>query len=388
MLKILESIDLPTEIGLNNIYYLFNEYSFPTNLELLSKIKTFSNTYDFFHYYTSKDINIISNLCSKLEDNYLNICDNDNYLNFNQNNEKYISIFSNFILLFNLIIKNINIIKSVLFKIKNNLKKYYSENIIDDDFKHKINKFVNNLLKLSFNDELNKKISKNSSFKKNISLTNITDSTENSINKDKNNNEETLNDDDLYSMNNEDILITPYFASKDGKDKSQLSLININNDISNNNNNINKLRNSNKKDSIGSIFNLPCVNPNNVNNGKTNFKEKETLLNLEDKKIEVKSIILNNIKVINNLNNIALNINNNKSIKDNNSDKIQLNNVSKMLSILLKTLSVLYKKRYINSSQKVKLKKLIISKSPKERYIFYNSLNNNIKEFIKEIGNI
>ena len=387
MLKILESIDLPTEIGLNDIYYLFKEYSFPTNLELLSKIQTFSNTYDFFHHYTSKDINILSNLCSKLEDNYLNICNNDNYLNFNQNNEKYISIFSNFILLFNLIIKNINIIKSVLFKIKNNLKKYYSENIIDDDFKHKINKFVNNLLKLSFNDELNKKNSKNSSFKNNITLTNITDYTDNSITKDKNNNEETLND-DLYSMNNEDNLITPYFASKGEKDKSQLSLININNDISNNNNNIIKLRNSNKKDSIGSIFNLPCVNPNNVKNEKSNKKEKETLLSLEDKKIEVKSIILNNIKVINNLNNITLNINNNKFIKDNNSDKIKLNNDSNMLSILLKTLSVLYKKRYINSSQKVKLKKLIISKSPKERYLFYNSLNNNIKAFIKEIGNI
>jgi len=387
MLKILESIDLPTEIGLNNIYYLFNEYSFPTNLELLSKIKTFSNTYDFFHHYTSKDINIISNLCSKLEDNYLNICNNDNYLNFNQNNEKYISIFSNFILLFNLIIKNINIIKSVSFRIKNNLKKYYSENIIDDDFKDKINKFVNNLLKLSFNDELNKKNSKNSSFKNNISLTNITDSTDNSITKDKNNNEKTLND-DLYSMNNEDNLITPYFASKGEKDKSQLSLININNDISNNNNII-KLRNSNKKDSIGSIFNLPCVNPNNVKNEKSNIKEKETLLlSLEDKKIEVKSIILNNIKVINNLNNITLNINNNKFIKDNNSDKIKLNNDSKMLSILLKTLSVLYKKRYINSPQKVKLKKLIISKSPKERILFYNYMNNNIKAFIKEIGNI
>ena len=130
------------------------------------------------------------------------------------------------------------------------------------------------------------------------------------------------------------------------------------------------------------------MNPNNVKNEKSNKKEKETLLSLEDKKIEVKSIILNNIKVINNLNNITLNINNNKFIKDNNSDKIKLNNDSNMLSILLKTLSVLYKKRYINSSQKVKLKKLIISKSPKERYLFYNSLNNNIKAFIKEIGNI
>ena len=48
-----------------------------------------------------------------------------------------------------------SIIKSTLSKVKKNLLKYYSKNIIDFDFYNKINVFKNNLLKISLYDELN-----------------------------------------------------------------------------------------------------------------------------------------------------------------------------------------------------------------------------------------
>ena len=389
MLKIIESIDLSTESGLDSLYFLFKTSSSTTNLELLSKIQTFTNSYDFLHHYTNKDINLLFNYFSKLEENYLSICNNGNHLKFSENTEKYISIFSNFILLFNLIIKNMNIIKSILLKIQNIMIKYYSENLINSDLIDKINEFSNNLLKLSLNEELNKincTFNKENFGKENINTANTTHSNINDIIKDKNNNEEKL--DDYYSMNNEDI-ITPYFSSKDEKNNSQISLINSNDDNSNNNN-LFKLKMLKKKDSIGSIISLQCINySKNINNENSNL-EKNTLINLEDKKIEVKSIILNNIKVINSTNNITLNISKKKYIKNNKSGKKKINNSNdtSILSFLLKTISELYKKRNIDSPQKIKIKKLIISKSSKERNIFYNSIINNIDLFIQEIKNI
>ena len=366
MLKILKSIDLSEEMELDNIYYLFKISSSSNNLDLLSKIENFTNSYDFFQHYIDKDINKLFISFAKLEENYMNICNNEKYLNFSQNIEKYISIFSNLILLFNLILKNMSIIKSTLSKVKKNLLKYYSKNIIDFDFYNKINVFTNNLLKISLDDELNK-INILNTFKDNISTANKTNYDENSISKDK------FINDDLYSSDNDENLTTPNFPPKNEND-SEISLIN---DKSEHVKTKIKLKKYVKRDSVGSILNLHCINYTHDINEKSNIKENGALF-LEDdknnKKIKDKYILNNNI---NNLN---------ESVLKDNSDKINIkNNNSNMYSIILKKISELHKKRYINSTQKIKLKLLIISKSSKVKNLYYSYLNNNVKKFIQEV---
>ena len=374
MLKILESLDLSEEMALDNIYYLLKTSSSSNNLELLSKIQNFSNSYDFLQHYINKDINQLFIDFTKLEENYLNICNNENYLNFSQNIEKYISIFSNLILLFNLIIKNMNIIKSILSKVKNNLIKYGTENMIDFDFQNKINIFINNLLKLPLDDEIYKINILKTFNKDNISTANKTDSNSYSISKDKFINKEEL-DNDFYSSDNDDNIITPNFPSK-GDNNSLLSLIN------NDNENLKpkiKLRKYLKKDSIDSILNLHCVNyTDDINKEEPNIKENGAVFFLEDEKNNQKTkekyILNNNIKNLN------------ESLQKGNSNKINIKfNNSNMYIFILKKISELHKKRYINSTQKIKLKQLIITKSSKVKNLYYSYLNNNVKKFIQEI---
>ena len=374
MLKILESIDLSEEMALDNIYYLLKTSYSSNNLKLLSKIQHFSNSYDFLQHYINKDINQLFIDFRKLEENYLNICNNENYLNFSQNIEKYISIFSNLILLFNLIIKNMNIIKSILSKVKNNLIKYGSKNIVDFDFQNKINEFTNNLLKLSLDDNLYKINILKTFNKDNISTANKTESNTNSISKDKFINEEELNN-DLYSSDNDDNTLTPNFPSK-GENNSLLTLIN------NNNENLKpkiKLKEYMKKKSIDSILNLHCVNnTNDINKEKPNIKENGALIFLEDEKDNQKKkgqfILNNNIKNLN------------ESVKKSNSDKINIKfKNSNMYSFILKKIRELHKKKYINSTQKIKIKQLIITKSSRVKNLYYSYLNNNVKKFIQEI---
>ena len=362
MLNGLESIDLfEKEFDIDKIYNLMKTPSSSLNLEIFSKIQNIATSHEYFSQYTNIEINSLLDSFKKLEDNFLDICNNENYLKFKSNSEKYISIFSNLILLFNFILKIRKIVKTLLNKIKNNIIKYYSENQIDVETHDKINDYINSILSMPLIENEVKRISFNSFVKESRSTANITNTSIYSINKDKFNVDDN-DQNNLYEPEHEENIITPYFISR-GE-----SYINNNELLNNNNYNLN-LIDCKKKDSVGSIINLPC---NYFLNDKNNLNMKENKKSIpNDDKYE----ILNKINLNNNPQEI---INNNKINKSNSS---HLN----IYKVLLKNINELYKKRNITSPQKVKLKQLIVSRSSKLENLYFSYCSNNKNKFIDDL---
>ena len=375
MLENLESLDLFEENGIDNLYNLFKTSSSNVNLELLSKFQEFSTSSDFFKHYMNKDIHSFFSLFQKLEENYSTICNNDNYINFNSCTDKYISILSNLIILLHLILKNRKIIKSTITNLKHNLIKYNSEYIIDCDFYNKMNKYINSLLNLSLINDPDK-INNTSTRKDNLSTANITNTSVNSIFKDKIIGNEENN---FYDMTNEDMR-TPFFVSKSE------SLINNIEILNNNNNNINLII-CRKKDSIGSILNLPCTDfsleKSNLNkqDSKTNNFSK---INNSNEKIKHNSNndLLNNIKLINKLKGEKIKKVRKKTNKEKDKKNNKINNL-KRYEILLKNVNELYKNHNINSIKKKKIKQLIISDSSKVKELYNYYCKNDINKYVE-----
>ena len=375
MLENLESLDLFEENGIDNLYNLFKTSSSNVNLELLSKFQEFSTSSDFFKHYMNKDIHSFFSLFQKLEENYSTICNNDNYINFNSCTDKYISILSNLIILLHLILKNRKIIKSTITNLKHNLIKYNSEYIIDCDFYNKMNEYINSLLNLSLINDPDK-INNTSTRKDNLSTANITNTSVNSIFKDKIIGNEENN---FYDMTNEDMR-TPFFVSKSE------SLINNIEILNNNNNNINLII-CRKKDSIGSILNLPCTDfsleKSNLNkqDSKTNNFSK---INNSNEKIKHNSNndLLNNIKLINKLKGEKIKKVRKKTNKEKDKKNNKINNL-KRYEILLKNVNELYKNHNINSIKKKKIKQLIISDSSKVKELYNYYCKNDINKYVE-----
>ena len=375
MLENLESLDIFEENGIDNLYNLFKTSSSNVNLELLSKFQEFSTSSDFFKHYMNKDIHSFFSLFQKLEENYSTICNNDNYINFNSCTDKYISILSNLIILLHLILKNRKIIKSTITNLKHNLIKYNSEYIIDCDFYNKMNEYINSLLNLSLINDPDK-INNTSTRKDNLSTANITNTSVNSIFKDKIIGNEENN---FYDMTNEDMR-TPFFVSKSE------SLINNIEILNNNNNNINLII-CRKKDSIGSILNLPCTDfsleKSNLNkqDSKTNNFSK---INNSNEKIKHNSNndLLNNIKLINKLKGEKIKKVRKKTNKEKDKKNNKINNL-KRYEILLKNVNELYKNHNINSIKKKKIKQLIISDSSKVKELYNYYCKNDINKYVE-----
>ena len=375
MLENLESLDIFEENGIDNLYNLFKTSSSTVNLELLSKLQAFSTSSDFFKHYMNKDIQSFFNLFQKLEENYSTICNNDNYINFNSCTDKYISILSNLIILLHLILKNRKIIKTTITNFKHNLIKYNSENIIDCDFYNKMNEYINSLQYLSLINDTDK-FNISSTKKDNLSTANITNTSVNSVFKDK-----IIGNDEnnFYDMTNEDNR-TPFFVSKSESLINNIEILN-----NNNNNNINLII-CRKKDSIGSIFNLPCTDfsleKNNLNKQDNKINNFSTINNSNEKIKNNNNNLLNNIKLINKLKGEKIKNVKKKSNKEKEKKNNKINNL-KIYEILLKNVNELYKNHNINSIKKKKIKQLIISNSSKVKELYNYYCKNDINKYVE-----
>lgn len=385
MLKNGELIDFFAESEFDNLYDVFKTSSSAINLELLSKFQSFSNFNDFFKSYINKDINSFFDFFKQLEENYSLLCNNENYINFNSFTDKYISIYANLIFVSNLILKNSLIIKNIIMNVKNNLIKYYSENIINNDFQEKINECVNNLLNLSLLDDKGKIDYTTSNKTNNISTANATNTSINSMFKD---NIFYNKENEFQDVYIEDNIKTPFFQSKSG------SLIN-NIDIVNNNNNYNFII-CRKKDSIGSILNLPCsgfiLEKNNFN--KPDIKDKNNiisiLINGQEMQSNNNNDILNNTKIIKSKekeNNKEPKSKKGKKKNQNEKDNSKVNN-KHIYKILLKSVNEIYKKGNIDETQKIKIKQLIISDSSKVIDLYNVFCSNSINKYIDYIKHL
>jgi hypothetical protein len=382
MLKNGELIDFFAESEFDNLYDVFKTSSSAINLELLSKFQSFSTFNDFFKSYINKDINSFFDFFKQLEEKYSLLCNNENYTNFNSFTDKYISIYANLILLSHLILKNSLIIKNIIMNVKNNLIKYYSENIINNDFQEKINECVNNLLNLSLLDDKRKIDYTPSNKTNNISTANATNTSINSMFKD---NIFYNKENEFQDVYIEDNIKTPFFQSKSG------SLIN-NIDIVNNNNNYNFII-CRKKDSIGSILNLPCsefiLEKNTFN--KPDIKDKNNIISILINGQEIQSNnnndTLNNTKIIKSKeeeNNKEQKSKKGKKKNQNEKDNSKVNN-KHIYKILLKSVNEIYKKGNIDETQKIKIKQLIISDSSKVIDLYNVFCSNSINKYIDYI---
>jgi hypothetical protein len=367
MLKNGELIDFFAESEFDNLYDVFKTSSSAVNLELLSKFQSFSTFNDFFKSYINKDINSFFDFFKQLEENYSLLCNNENYTNFNSFTDKYISIYANLILLSHLILKNSLIIKNIIMNVKNNLIKYYSENIINNDFQEKINECVNHLLNLSLLDDKRKIDYTPSNKANNISTANATNTSINSMFKD---NIFYNKENEFQDVYIEDNIKTPFFQSKSG------SLIN-NIDIVNNNNNYNFII-CRKKDSIGSILNLPCsefkLEKNTFN--KPDIKDKNNiisiLINGQEMQSNNNNDTLNNTKIIKSKeeeNNKEQKSKKGKKKNQNEKDNSKVNNKN-IYKILLKSVNEIYKKGNIDETQKIKIKQLM-----HYNFLYYKAIN-------------
>ena len=436
MYEEIKSIDISDEMKTNDLYYLFKTNSSQINLEILSKIQKYTTLTEFFKHYIKKDVKTINDSY----DNFIGVLstfsNENNKLLFDSQLDQYISDFSYIYKLFSILIKLKDSLASLLLNIKTKLSNLYNVYHIDKNKQEKIDEFIACLFDVSQNKNNTSKCStKDNSLDNNINCNCFYDKRESYDNSKL---EQRLIEDLLGKERNnmklESISNTPRFNTINNmnKFKSSPTYVNENNYL----NNSNDEKQSKKceiivhQESTDSEFTLSPHKKKKKNKEKEKEKEKENTANNNDN--------INKNKVKDNINEVITNINKNdfiiknpqkrrntsyikkynskvnlylyktsdgnnmkalfSSYKDNN--KIMINNKdkkdlyrkihtssghlfmreeSKMYTELLEIIKELYKKNKINMEQKLKLKKLIICKSPKILNI-YKSFNNDDDE--------
>ena len=358
----IKHIDLLGDFKSDKIYYFYKTSSSEINLEILSQLQKYESSLEFFSFYTKNDIKNLINSVSHLDKDLTSVF-NDNSNNFLSNIDKYISQISKIILLLNLIQKTQEILNKLLLNSKQYLNEISNNCEIESIYKDNLLSLINNLQyysstvssKANFSRSLsscNKKLSK---FSKEMNDTKIL---EEFFNKKK------------YSIVNEEILSdiqTPGFNQKKSNNNVNVVFNPPNNKIITNKNNFD-LSFSNMDFIFGSNSKTEDNTPTNKKiRNKKGKSEKESNLPLKKNKIKnrrsfrVKSELLNA-----------------KSLDED--DEI------KMYFDFLLLIRKLYKSCLITAEERIKIKKLIISKSNKI-INFYNKEYENIKDDYLKIAN-
>lgn len=415
-----ENIRAICQIKLDDIYHMLKTNSDELNMEILSVLKNFSSSKDFFGHFINKGINVfcdhmnifISELSSLITQN------NSNY--FNSKVEKYIADFSTIYFFFNIIQKVNNYFQEIITMAKSNLVKLYEKYQLDNNFQEKINKYIEKLSYFPYNKEYS-----NHSFeKKNIVVEKII------TKEDKNNNDEKekINDiENTPSFKNENII--PSVCNK-------LNENYINNEQQNNESEIFLVEqkskeseftfsNKNIKENHIDILNKKPKSDNkpsdNIEDYITNIKPEDFIIKHPKKRkttyvkkfnsnlhiSKVNSVDKLNFKILSN-NNLNIFTNNNlKLISNNNKENtFKLNNLenhdiyqniykssghlffreeSKKYAELLEIIIELYKNDKISLEQKLKLKRLVISKSSKILKVYNHHFNYDNEKFLFEL---
>ena len=349
-------IDMNGKLNQEELYSLFKTNSSKRNEEISEKIDNFKCNMNFFEYYSNKDIKNLFNIFKlKVPEN-----NDESFSSFKSDIEQYIFCISQIILSVKLLSKTYDILTKTVINVKNNLSKLKSKNKLENYNQEDLFLYLDSLLKISeknskFNDSsfstlLNSNNSsclvtpKKSLFSKYSSEYKIdcfsNDETESSI----------------Y-----DIPSTPKFQSNPSK--------NIENQEKNNPNlqNLNGNMSPIKKDSVLTlskyIFVEEPFTPKNVESKliKSPTAKPKIKKNSTERKIPQTE---NSNKYKNKINASYetgfINKNNNKNHYKN----------------LLEMINKMYKTGLINSEEKVELKKLVIEKSNKIEYLYYNIFTN------------
>ena len=364
MMDSIKDIELIGNFKSDKIYYLYKTSSSEINLEILSQLQKYESSLDFFSYYTKNDIKNLTYSVNQL-DKALTSIFNDNSNNFSLSTDKYISQISKIILVLNLIQKNQEIIYNLLLKSKQHLNKISNFSNIENINQDKLLCLIDNLQYNYFND-----ISpSNSNFSRTSTKVNSCSSL-NLFNKTTSKKQIEINDDEKQeeffiekklSIVNEEILSdvqTPAFMDKIP-----------------NKNNINTILND-SNDSKDIEFNLSFRDMNFIldpDSKTVNYFPMEKKSKHKTEKFHKKNILSFPTDKINISRSVRIK-KGNFNIKILDEDK-----EIKMCRDFLILVKKLYKLCLITAEERIKIKKLIISKS-KKIIDFYIKEYENIKD--------
>ena len=345
MLDFINSISFLDENKGDKLYDFYKTFSSHINIEILEKIQQFNFVSDFFDYYTKTDSKFLFTSLNELQNNFSKIINNEtSSAYFLSNTDQYISFLSKVTLLLKLILLNKKIINSLLKFTKNYFEKFCNENKIENCHHKEISNLINSLI------EQSKIINKSS---KNI--------------------------DDIQSSSNsiKNILQCSLY------DKN---LINV---IKNNNTENEKSDSPNKKYFNGLIDDIPknlirrsdgfTISKNNFDNHKKIFNDADIMKN---KKREH-----SNAEYSYNKKN-KINDKEKRKLHKHYSESERVVENKELFEHLLEFTNELYHLNIINREEKLKLKKLIISRNKKMEEIYINFTkdeNNNKNHYLQEI---
>ena len=351
----INSIDMNEKLNYEEIYNLFKTHSSRMNKEISEKINIFKNNIDFFEFYSNKDIkNLLSIFKSKLSEN-----NDESFTSFKSDIEQYISCISQIILSIKLFLKIKDILAQIVINSKNRLWKLKCENNLENCSIDYLFLYLESLLKtsednpkfyssastlLSSNISLFEETSKNSLFRK--------FSSEHKINN-------FSNVEIKPSIYNNPS--TPKFQSESEEDQEQK----------------NSNLDSNENDS-------PIKHESVLTLSKYVFAEESlTPKHLESNVIDP-PIVKPEIKNISTRGRVpkieSFNYYKNKRDAFSGNDLNVKNGKKNHFINLLEMINKIYKKSLINSEEKLKLKQLVIEKSKKIEYFYYNVYKNSKKE--------
>ena len=362
----INSIDINGKLDNEQIYNLFKTNSSKENKEISEKIDIYKRNMDFFYYYSNKDIKNLFNIFE------LKISENNNeiFSSFESDIEQYICCISQIILSLKLTQKIQEILEKIVIVSKNHLLKLKNENklenynqdylflYLESFFKNSEKRpenYSNTSSTLNNNISLFEVIPKYSKFRKALSE----------------------NKNDGFSNGEIEPIIydessTPKFESDEefeNQEKKKLDSITYHSNL--------------KKGMIFTFSEFVFA------------EEPSTPQNIESKLIEspmIKPKTKNSTRIRIPQNDDINKINYTRQLFSETDVTIK-NNKKNHCRNLLEMINSMYKKGLINSEEKVKLKKLVINKSKKIEYFYYNiyknskNLKNTLLYEVKKIVN-
>lgn len=374
MLDYIKSLNLADEIKNDEIYYLFKTESSEINSQFLSTLKKYSTTEELLKDYTNQDCKSALEIFKDISSIFLKVCNGEEN-KLKSEIDQYVSGLSKVIFLFSMLQKTNELLSNLIMETKNFIKKFYTENNIQNIIKEKINTCIDDLMCSSLVIS-NRNYSRRST--KEGTVKTIRKSTGSALSKFKpSESYDILNDDDdtcLFSQaetprfeeeNNKNIIIHEEVNnnSSGASGKSNFSFDVIKEAISE--------KHSKKKfDSSLTLSKMNFVLESEME--PMAQLEKTKSYNAENDSKQSCNVIKrrNKSKCIKKINEIS-NYKNNKNIN--------LGEDKAILASFFDVISVLYKEGKINYETKIAMKQFIILDSKKviEKFLYFYEINNN-----------
>ena len=358
------------EIKNDEIYYLFKTESSEINSQFLSTLKKYNTTEELLKDYTNQDCKSAFEIFKDISSIYSKVCNEEEKNTLKSEIDQYVSGLSKVIFLFSMIQKTNELLSNLLKETKKYIKKFYTENNIQNPIKEKINTCINDLMCSSLVIS-NRNYSRRSTKEGTVRSKKFT---QNSISKFKHteSNDILNDDDDTYLFSQAE---TPRFEEEDNQNI-------IIQEIESNNNSSGPSGKSNVsfdviKEAISEAHSKKKFD-SSLTLSKMNFvleSEIESIAQLE----KTKSYNAENDS--SQSCNIIKRRNKSKCIKTINeikNNKINLGKDKAILASFFDAISVLYKQEKINYETKIAMKQLIILDSKKiiDKFLYFYEINN------------